>query len=97
MNAPTVSVSKEATLLLAANETLENVYFDRADPCVALLVSRNYRLLVDCPAPQTFKLAWIQQSKYWWQQYLKGTTGKVRYSALLEQSIPTVFKPVDGL
>ena len=79
MNTSLKSESLEHRLLLAANQQLESVFQRNADACVALLISRNYRLLIQQHMSMTSRLNWMQKAKYWWQQYLSLTTGK-RYS-----------------
>lgn len=88
-------INKEAELLISANAELEKLYFKKSDPCLALLVSRNYRLLLDCNVTSDRKLAWVQKAKYWWQLYLKACTGKFRYSELLLQHEQVLFRPIN--
>jgi len=76
MNAPLQKFSVERKLLLAANEQLESVYLHHSDPCVALLISRNYNLLMQEQSDLMTRLNWMQKAKYWWQQYLKLSIGR---------------------
>jgi hypothetical protein len=89
------SNTTEHHLVLAANQQLEAVFQRKADACVALLISRNYRLLVQHQSPMTEHLNWMQKAKYWWQQYLNLTTGK-RYHFMsgIDQGA-VLFKRVD--
>jgi hypothetical protein len=94
MNAPLTRNTIEKRLLLAANEELETVYNQTDDPCVALLISRNYNLLTQQPEDIDLRIAWMQKAKYWWQQYLKQTTGKyVDFGFLVQEAL--VFKCID--
>jgi len=95
MNAPLKSETSEQRLLLAANQQLESVYQREADPCVALLLSRNYHLLIQQQSSLVARLNWMQKAKYWWQQYLNLSTGK-RYSFELDIYHETgLFKQID--
>ena len=76
MNAPLKSKTAEQRLLIAANQQLESVFLQNPDPCIALLISRNYHLLMQEQTDLTARLNWMQNAKYWWQQYLKLSTGK---------------------
>ena len=76
MNAPLKSKTAAQRLLIAANQQLESVFLRSPDPCIALLISRNYHLLMQEQTHLTARLNWMQNAKYWWQQYLKLTTGK---------------------
>jgi hypothetical protein len=93
MNASLNRNQVEKRLLLAANEELEMVYAQKRDPCIALLISRNYRLLTQQPDAPELRIAWMQDAKYWWQEYLKKSTGKyVDFSFLIQDD--SVFEPV---
>jgi len=76
MNAPLKSETVGHRLLLAANQQLESVFQRHTDACVALLISRNYHLLLQQQTCTTDRLNWMQKAKYWWQQYLSLSTGK---------------------
>ena len=76
MNAAVKSKTKSYELLIAANHQLESVFLKRPEPCVALLISRNYNLLLQEQAQLTIRLNFMQKAKYWWQKYLKMSTGK---------------------
>jgi hypothetical protein len=94
MNAPLNHNGVEKRLLMAAIEELEAVYIEAGDPCVALLISRNYHLLAQRLDNIDVRLVWMQQARYWWQQYLKHTTGKyVDFGFLVQETF--VFKYID--
>lgn len=94
MNAPLTRHTVENRLLLAANEELEAVYSDRDDPCVALLISRNYHLLAQQPEELDLRIGWMQKAKYWWHEYLKKSTGKhVDFGFLMQDHV--LFKRIE--
>ena len=76
MNAAIESKTSSYELLVAANHQLESVFLKKPEPCVALLISRNYNLLLQEQAQLTIRLNFMQKAKYWWQKYLKMSTGK---------------------
>ena len=76
MNAAVESKTRTYELLVAANHQLESVFLKRPEPCVALLISRNYNLLLQEQAQLTIRLNFMQKAKYWWQEYLKMSTGR---------------------
>ena len=76
MNAAVKSKTRTYELLVAANHQLESVFLKRPEPCVALLISRNYNLLLQEQAQLTIRLNFMQKAKYWWQEYLKMSTGR---------------------
>lgn len=76
MNAPLKSKTVAQGLLIAANQQLESVFLRNPDPCVALLISRNYHLLMQEQTHLTARLNWMKSAKYWWQKYLKLSTGR---------------------
>lgn len=57
--------------LLAANRQLEQRYQQKPSACLALLISRNYRLLITQSERPDLKLLWQQLSKRWWQHYCR--------------------------
>lgn len=76
MNAAVESKTSSYELILAANHQLESVFLKKPEPCVALLISRNYNLLLQEQAQLTMQLNFMQKAKYWWQEYLKMSTGR---------------------
>tara|TARA_B110000037_G_scaffold11942_1_gene12823 strand:- start:261 stop:572 length:312 start_codon:yes stop_codon:yes gene_type:complete len=76
MNAALKSKTRTYELLVAANNQLESVFLKKPEPCVALLISRNYNLLLQEQDQLTIRLNFMQKAKYWWQEYLKMSTGK---------------------
>ena len=76
MNAAVKSKTKSYELLIAANHQLESVFLKNPEPCVALLISRNYNLLLQEQAQLTIRFNFMQKAKYWWQEYLKMSTTK---------------------
>ena len=76
MNAAVKSKTKSYELLIAANHQLESVFLKKPEPCVALLISRNYNLLLQEQAQLTIRFNFMQKAKYWWQEYLKMSTAK---------------------
>jgi len=57
--------------LLAANHQLEKSYQQKPSACLALLISRNYRLLLTQSERSDSKRRWQQLSKRWWQNYCR--------------------------
>lgn len=55
--------------LLAANQQLEYQYQQQPSPCLALQISRNYRLLLTQYDQPVIKQRWQVLSKHWWQRY----------------------------
>ena len=76
MNAAVKSKTKSYELLIAANHQLESVFLKKPEPCVALLISRNYNLLLQEQAQLTIRFNFMQKAKYWWQEYLMMSTAK---------------------
>jgi len=76
MNAAVKSKTKSYELLIAANHQLESVFLKKPEPCVALLISRNYNLLLQEQVQLTIRFNFMQKAKYWWQEYLKMSTAK---------------------
>lgn len=93
MNAPLNRKQVDTSLLLAANKTLVLRYLTKPESCICLLISRNYHLLAQQPNTPELRLTWMKESKYWWQSYLKKSTGKYADFALLIGDEP-VFKRV---
>lgn len=95
MNAPLKSKTVAQRLLIAANQQLESVFLRNPDPCIALLISRNYHLLMQEQAHLTARLNWMQDAKYWWQKYLKLSTRR-RYNFMSHISHDELlFKRID--
>ena len=86
--------SMSIRLLLAANEELESVYLTEEKACIALALSRNYRLLAQTKATLPQRYSWVNKTKYWWQEYLKHCTGQKVDLWLLSPELTTVFEPV---
>ncbi|WP_438970270.1 hypothetical protein [Methylophaga sp.] len=64
--------------LLAANQQLENQYLHYPSACLALQISRNYRLLLTQNDQPTTKQNWQSLSKQWWQMYCDHRSGDKR-------------------
>ena len=76
MNAAVKSKTKSYELLIAANHQLESVFLKKPEPCVALLISRSYNLLLQEQVQLTIRFNFMQKAKYWWQEYLMMSTAK---------------------
>jgi len=70
------SSSMSVRLLTAAIEELEALYLLESQSCIALALSRHYRMLAQTGYAFDDHCDWIKQAKYWWQVYLKQCTGK---------------------
>lgn len=57
--------------LITANRQLEKVYQRKPTPCVALQISRNYRLLLVHYEQPDIKRVWQLLSKRWWDIYCR--------------------------
>lgn len=57
--------------LLAANRQLEKIYQQQPNACTALMISRNYRLLLTQSEQPDIKQLWISLSKRWWSLYCR--------------------------
>ncbi|GAB4299386.1 MAG: hypothetical protein Kow0083_11640 [Methylophaga sp.] len=57
--------------LLAANRQLEKIYRGRPSACIALQISRNYRLLLTHYEQPDIKRLWQLLSKRWWSLYCR--------------------------
>jgi len=55
--------------LLTANRQLEIIYQRKPTPCLALQISRNYRLLLVHYEQPDIKQLWQKLSKRWWDKY----------------------------
>lgn len=69
MNAPRRQPNWQRELLQAAIVQLEAQYQRTTSACLALQISRNYRLLLTHQEAPNIKQAWRQRSRYWWQLY----------------------------
>ena len=88
------AIQQDQRLILRANEQLEHVYLKNADPSVALLLTRNYNLLTQQQNQIDQRLNFVQKAKFWWQCYLKLSTGKkMNLSVNLDSKQPS-FKPI---
>ncbi len=67
---------QDQCLLLRENGQLEHIYLRKADPSVALLLTRNYNLLTQQQSLIEQRQNFLQKTKFWWQRYLKLSTGK---------------------
>lgn len=56
-------------LLLSANQELENRYRQQASPCLALLIARNYRLLLTHNDNPLKKQLWRALADRWMLSY----------------------------
>jgi hypothetical protein len=57
--------------LLAANQQLVKHYQNQPSACLALLISRNYRLLLTQSERPDIKQIWQQMSQRWWEMYCR--------------------------
>lgn len=57
--------------LLAANQQLVKSYQRQPSACTALLISRNYRLLLTQSDRSDIKPVWQQLAKHWWERYCR--------------------------
>lgn len=64
--------------LHAATRQLEQIYQARPSACVALQISRNYRLLLTHYDQHDIKQLWQQLSKRWWALYCRQKQVPVR-------------------
>lgn len=69
MNAPLRQSDWQAELLLAANSHLIRQYQQAPSACLALQISRNYRLLITQNEAITVKRACKALSQQWWRRY----------------------------
>lgn len=67
MNAPNAQWNRDA--LLSANSQLNRVYQHDADPCIALMILRNYHLLLAQSSPSDEHQEWREKAKIWLQRY----------------------------
>jgi len=68
--------------LLAANQQLEQQYQQHPSPCLALQISRNYRLLLTQYDQPPIKQRWQLLSKSWWQCYCRLRHGHVQSTVI---------------
>ncbi len=57
--------------LLAANQQLVKRYQHQPSACLALLISRNYRLLLTQSERSDIKQLWQNLSQRWWELYCR--------------------------
>ncbi|GEM_PF-894529 len=57
--------------LIAANRQLEKNYQSQPSACVALQISRNYRLLLTHYDQPDIKQLWQHLSQHWWACYCR--------------------------
>ncbi len=69
MNAPLKNPDWRKDCLLAANQQLEEDYQHNPSACLALQISRNYRLLLTQFDQPSIKERWQTLSIRWWQVY----------------------------
>ena len=69
MNAPLQRPNWQRDLLQAAIQQLQVHYRHTPSACIALHISRNYRLLLTHHEQPQIKDLWRVRSRYWWQLY----------------------------
>ncbi|OUR64865.1 hypothetical protein A9Q79_06120 [Methylophaga sp. 42_25_T18] len=77
--------SREA--LMTANFQLQTLYQQDGNPCLALMISRNYHLLLDQSHSLKEQKDWSDKAKIWQKLYSKSRINK----------IPNVFYDESGL
>ncbi len=76
MNAQVHKTMWNRDALLTANSQLKNLYQQDRNPCLALMISRNYHLLLDQSFSEKEHQDWRDKAKIWQKLYSKSRTGK---------------------
>ena len=77
MNIQEQRVGWTRDLLISANNQLEGIYNQQHDPCVALLISRNYHLLLGQYKNRNERSEWQEKAKTWQSKYRQARTSKL--------------------
>jgi len=62
--------------LLTANSQLKSLYQQDGNPCLALMISRNYHLLIEQTSSLKQRKDWIEKAKIWQKLYSKSRANK---------------------
>lgn len=77
MNAAVCQMQWSRDVLLIAIKQLEMLYKQRQDPCLALIISRNYRLLHNQIQAVDERKQCLDKARLWQGQYKPGRTSKI--------------------
>lgn len=69
MTIQSIRMTRDNELLVSANNQLEQLYGQQHDPCLALHISRNYRLLQEQNSNSKHQKLWQEKAKLWWKLY----------------------------
>ena len=76
MNVQVHNATWSRDALLTANSQLKSLYQQEGNPCLALMISRNYHLLLDQIHDSKEHQRWTDQAKIWQMLYSKTRTNK---------------------
>lgn len=77
------STTQNVNLLVAAIDHLLALYLANPEPCLCLLIKRNYTLLLEQNATHPDRKNWLNQQQIWWRCYLQSNAGKPNYDLLV--------------
>ena len=77
MNVSAQKTSWNREVLLSANQQLELLYQQKQDPCLALMISRNYQLHHKQIQAVDERKKWLDKAQMWQQQYSSVGTKKM--------------------
>ncbi len=73
-NAP--ATTRHTQLLVAAIDHLIALHLNNPEPCLSLLINRNYKLLLEKNVVHPDRNNWLNQQQIWWQCYKQSCAGK---------------------
>jgi len=90
LNAQASTTLRNTKLLVAAIDHLLALYLKQPKPCLSLIISRNYKLLLEQNIDHPDRKNWLNQQQIWWQCYLQSSVCKpVGDLSSLEAVYPT--------
>lgn len=76
MNVQAQKTTWSRDTLLIANSQLKSLYQQDGNPCLALMISRNYHLLLEQSFDEKEHQDWCDKAKTWQKLYRKSLTIK---------------------
>lgn len=85
MNIQSQNLRWNRDVLLSANAQLDLAYQQEADPCIALMILRNYHLLLAQSLSSDDGQEWRQKAKVWLQRYI-GSRANSKLTVFYDES-----------
>lgn len=80
-------LKRDNDLLLSANNQLEQLYSQLHEPCLALHISRNYRLLQEQNVNSGNQKSWQEKETLWWKLYRLGRSNNMSILSVSEKIV----------